>query len=1143
MRDLRFRASVLLLLVVQAGSIGGFASGQGPKPSPAPVVKQVAPPAPSAEAKQRRDALEKRLESELTKTQQALSKRDQRALNALAQSISAQIQAEYMAALRTQDFIEAAYYARRGAKLSGWVLGDGNPDHLDWLLLLAQVNWFGQDFAAVIANCDDVIKLTSQPKETTGVARAKALLILGRAYVELGVQKASSDPAASQQSFATAMDRVEQCLNESNTLLAPKDPLQQAIPPDVVRTISNGLLQRGLVAARSRNATEVANELEHDLGQLQAKLKAAAVAEHWIQLAELWIAKFYSEAQLFDRMAPALRRLDSAFEQQKFGPHERVAYWHLKAVYATAQLDYPSALKYHAKGIEITHDESQWPATDANFRKAEEASSRDNLGVLLAKLGDQDKAREELAAAYEEYRELGCYEPAGPALFKMHAISCSINLAEILRKRGDQQSFDQAADLLNRAIELLNTAEFRAAPEQVEVRPRCLNSLALVHYLRGDLPGAQAFLDQAYDLVKRNGDEHERTGELNINRGWIAFELGQFDQADKLFRSALTAFNGKSGRLQLRAAECHACLARVAVARGANDAAQTALKSAIDLQEGCLRDTLQKALSERDRLAIVQELRLHSESASWPGVLDTYLELAEPLAIAPEEQYRHALAWKRSVLRHALPKAVDLEADPRVQELARQRESAIQKLQATTSALAYSFANQKELSDAEALALAEAEQSIDRISRELVAVSARFKAALAAAVVVPQQVVAALPPHSALLDVIAVHHFSASREGKVNGAADRRYLAFLVRPNAEVIRVQLGREGRASTIDSAIKGFNESLKQGKSTGADGLLLSEALRTPLEGLLSEIDLLILAGDGWLHRLPLAAIPSAVDQSYWVESLAFATVLSAQSLIEQRASKQPANRGSLIVGDIDYGRVGDIKNPDRRTTPWTGISQANAEISQVFEQFQQAGVPVEWLRRRQPTEETLSRSLGNYRFIHIATHGYFLDRNREQAAFSISDARDQVGSAIVLAGANLPPSAKSEDQYLTAAEIAELNLSSTELVVLSGCETGLGRLIDGQGTVGLLGALDEAGARSVLSALWTTHGDGTCALMSAFYQHMLSSARPRTPAIALRAAQLEMIHGQLRKPNGDIFEGGTQYWAPWILSGVTSGLTPD
>jgi CHAT domain-containing protein len=144
-----------------------------------------------------------------------------------------------------------------------------------------------------------------------------------------------------------------------------------------------------------------------------------------------------------------------------------------------------------------------------------------------------------------------------------------------------------------------------------------------------------------------------------------------------------------------------------------------------------------------------------------------------------------------------------------------------------------------------------------------------------------------------------------------------------------------------------------------------------------------------------------------------------------------------------------------------------------------------------------------------------------------------------SGIVFAGANAPD--KKTEAILTALEVGEMELRGVELVVLSACETGLGRVAGGEGVLGLQRAFQVAEARTTVTSLWKVSDRETQRLMSRFYENLWDKKMSRVEA--LRQAQLWMLregHKGDGKTRGlelpaDATTVPPQYWAAFVLSG--------
>jgi len=148
---------------------------------------------------------------------------------------------------------------------------------------------------------------------------------------------------------------------------------------------------------------------------------------------------------------------------------------------------------------------------------------------------------------------------------------------------------------------------------------------------------------------------------------------------------------------------------------------------------------------------------------------------------------------------------------------------------------------------------------------------------------------------------------------------------------------------------------------------------------------------------------------------------------------------------------------------------------------------------------------SGTLASYRFIHFATHG-------------LADFAQPQYSALVFYPEH------NGHNLLYVSEIMDLRLNA-ELVVLSACETGLGKLRLGEGIIGLARAFLYAGAQSVCASLWEVEDTGAAELMYCYYRNLV--VRGMENAEALQAAQIELLESENYS--------SPYYWAPFILVG--------
>lgn len=191
------------------------------------------------------------------------------------------------------------------------------------------------------------------------------------------------------------------------------------------------------------------------------------------------------------------------------------------------------------------------------------------------------------------------------------------------------------------------------------------------------------------------------------------------------------------------------------------------------------------------------------------------------------------------------------------------------------------------------------------------------------------------------------------------------------------------------------------------------------------------------------------------------------------------------------------------------PLARLAGTRTEAEQISNLVKTSGAQADvWLDLDASEDNLDTRDISKYRIIHVATHGLL---NAERPQFT--------GVVLSLVGN------KNQDGFLRTDEVFNLHLGAP-LVMLSACETGLGKEKRGEGVMGLTRAFMYAGAPTVGVSLWSVADKSTADLMTDFYKRLLSPGQ--TPSSgALRAAQLNMIAG--KKYSAPF------YWAPFVLVG--------
>jgi CHAT domain-containing protein/Tfp pilus assembly protein PilF len=423
---------------------------------------------------------------------------------------------------------------------------------------------------------------------------------------------------------------------------------------------------------------------------------------------------------------------------------------------------------------------------------------------------------------------------------------------------------------------------------------------------------------------------------------------------------------------------------------------------------------------------------------------------------------------------------------------------------------------------------------------------ANFQKYAAAPEVGLQDLRSRLPPGSALIE-IGVHSPIDPRKPGTRGAS--HYVAYVLRSAGEPRSVDLG---PVDTMNKYVHAAQGRLSTSHSSYRDATKrLSAVLFAPIVPLVGEDRELYIAPDGELNLVPFAALTSS-DGRYVVETHQITYLTSGRELL-RFAHEAPPQSPPVVFAAPDYDAkpAGDaaLTPPIERGVsggsirlpclgPLEGTRREADIVSSVLR------LPVDAVHEGVDATETLLEQVHGPSILHVASHGFFLDGS-EQACGTrnvgvtmkapaaprprASIADTLLRSGIALAGANRPPIGR-DDGVVTALELANVDLTGTELVVLSACDTGLGRPSAGEGVYGLRRALVIAGAQTELLSLWNVSDSRTVDLMQRYYSE-LAHAGGRSEA--LRAAQLGMLDAD---PHLHPY-----YWAPFIVSGDPGPLS--
>jgi len=261
----------------------------------------------------------------------------------------------------------------------------------------------------------------------------------------------------------------------------------------------------------------------------------------------------------------------------------------------------------------------------------------------------------------------------------------------------------------------------------------------------------------------------------------------------------------------------------------------------------------------------------------------------------------------------------------------------------------------------------------------------------------------------------------------------------------------------------------------------------------------------------------SLVTSVNVSYLLDQFTLHQLTSTRNLLMNSITgNRNANEANIVLlGGIDYDALPNGESPSKKKARKVGASSRSAQMGgrslnylpgtlEEVQNIHKNLVSKHWKSTcyigKQASEGALTgvSQDTNVRIWHIATHGFAFQQVKKEndpttGPLFRSHPNPMVRSGLVLAGGNwawmgsdtLSRLGVKENGIVTALEVSHLDLSHLELVVLSACETGLGKVEGTEGTFGLKRGFKMAGVKEIIISLWAVPDKETMELMNAFY----------------------------------------------------------
>ncbi|OFW11491.1 MAG: hypothetical protein A3H96_00885 [Acidobacteria bacterium RIFCSPLOWO2_02_FULL_67_36] len=729
--------------------------------------------------------------------------------------------------------------------------------------------------------------------------------------------------------------------------------------------------------------------------------------------------------------------------------------------------EHEEAVDYLRRGLELQRAEGD---------RLEQSRVLRNIAVLYWMLGDTERAglnaRQAHALAVQ----------AGDVMFQ----KLTLETVAIQQLAADDP--DASVETLNRALGLPPT------PQAPLIDMEVLGNLAAAELARGRYDAAVATATRSLDVPQSSGYPFGRAVMYGIvGQSW--YRLGRMDEALRWLMKARESWRTLGEAVHpTRALETELWIARVLRRQGEKRAALD-----IDL---ALLDGMDRALASTNVNDVSRATAATTAADLYTETIGLLLEQGRIEDGFDASERYHARSFLSTLAESRSGAARALTAGQRTREAAlASRASGVQKQLWDPALPAPARASLTR-------DLAAIDDEFDALRREIRRSNPKYASVRYPALATAAELIAAQPRGSVLLS------FVLGDEQSFAWAITGRGITAATLPARSALESQVGAYRRMIARRPSISGR---AARRASIERAGRALYHTLIAPLAPAFAGATRAVIIPDGALHLLPFEALVpegTGTRHRWWVEQVAISEAPSASALktIDEARRVRPTLQ-LLAVGAPVYPESGTQGSASRETHMADSGLQL---VALPFSRVELEGIASLYPARARrlyaggaATEDAVKQAApGGYRYVHFATHAY------------VNDVRPS-RSGIVL---DMNRKAK-EDGVLQAGEVMALELNA-DLVTLSACSTGLGKVLRGEGILGLVQAFLYAGSRSVTASLWNVNDAATATLMREFY----SGLRRELPRdAALRGAKLRLARSADPRLNDPY------YWAPFVLVG--------
>ena len=756
-----------------------------------------------------------------------------------------------------------------------------------------------------------------------------------------------------------------------------------------------------------------------------------------------------------------------------------------------------------------------------------------------------------MAALASLYREIGDYEKAK---------AVCLEAKEITETSCGKRTMRYATDLLNLAVINWGTGSLKDAEElcsqagdiirefseeESDNMVGIIGFMAAIQSAKGNFEKALDYESKAVKICRNSsGEKHLDLAKFLNNRGTTLLSLGKLEEAESSLKESIQIYDEGLELYHPAKIPILNNLADVAICMGNYNEAFHILKNVVKIIERKIWIVFSFA-SERQRLLYLSDMRKQTDRLiSFVCKYFSHDQDAISFLCDYVLKYKGVSKEISIIQREIILNGKYPELTAKLHELNNLR------MQIAKKEMEESFIRNKNIYEE---VISEWKEKKESLESELAAKIPELTLEESLHNINHRVIAEVLPQRTLLVEIIKYNLFDFQKRQ----FGDPMYLAFAIQPKKSN-NLYMIEYGAAKPIDTMITEFINEIKEDELKMREQL--SESIVVPLQPMLQGMNNIWFATDGEMALIPMELLGKnkILFDEYEISYLS-----AGRDVMRLNSARVGIHNSPIVAADPDF----NLSSGLRKTGITEEMKNHKEEVKSLYfkslKGFRDEGICIGSLLRVKPWlgEEVLEQRIKNVQspvILHISTHGYFLkDKNeffqKEQSElssffqvglrgsdlFKAVDAEkgtrlmnSLLRSGLALSGANtwisggnVPPEA--EDGLMTAEDVAGINLLDTELVVLSGCLTGIGQANIGEGIFGFRRSFVIAGAKTLIVSLWEVPDIPTRELMEIFYGLLLKGISRSEALKRAKIAIRERYHYPL-------------FWAAFICQGDPSPL---